>query len=566
MSDKCAGCFNKFKRFEKPHVCSDCRRNFCSICLPGGEHGNKSKKHKQAQEQARVVCVYCSKKQKQVNLKEEAEILENFQERFYKHAHTEPPVQTKVQLDMEKARPSEIGGGARVEPQLSEQDRLLEERFRRLKESHKTDVPASTEDDIKERLAKLRGEGQSGSGASNVPAGPPAKTTQFEQARDLMEEAAEEVKLDEGLAEMNQRKEEDLHSRFQALTGRDSATARQSASDTIGKSNSEIQQFLEDMEVEITEEDPEALLQDLREYQKKEEGHAFAELRTSGIHSLIAASNDMDRSGTGEADVQSGEAPDITPYPIIYPDDVDTSGALPQRGSVEKKNRAEIAKLIGETEGEIAADKRREEKNLDFLQVASERLAELRAEERVGTGDVNFGDESDCVVRSKPKDRLNFTWGHFGSPRASDVGAAPMSSSAARELGITASGGGEEDIGDNVKLLLEQMMAEAALEEKLEAGGYGHHLDKDEPSSSDKGGSEGEKSALAAAAGGGYTSWGKEEDEFPWCCICNNDAVLRCQECDGDLYCQRCFSEGHEQFGLFDHHYTIYEPPAKRDK
>ncbi|KAF2278132.1 uncharacterized protein EI97DRAFT_354120, partial [Westerdykella ornata] len=40
-----------------------------------------------------------------------------------------------------------------------------------------------------------------------------------------------------------------------------------------------------------------------------------------------------------------------------------------------------------------------------------------------------------------------------------------------------------------------------------------------------------------------------DEEIASWCCICNDDATLKCLGCDGDLYCRDCWMEGHRGEG-----------------
>lgn len=36
-----------------------------------------------------------------------------------------------------------------------------------------------------------------------------------------------------------------------------------------------------------------------------------------------------------------------------------------------------------------------------------------------------------------------------------------------------------------------------------------------------------------------------DQQDLPWCVICNEDAILCCRDCDDDLYCMECFREFH---------------------
>ncbi|XP_045756287.1 abscission/NoCut checkpoint regulator isoform X2 [Mirounga angustirostris] len=109
----------------------------------------------------------------------------------------------------------------------------------------------------------------------------------------------------------------------------------------------------------------------------------------------------------------------------------------------------------------------------------------------------------------------------------------------------------DEDEETAIQRVLRQLTEEAALDE---ASGFNIPVEPVLRARAQSCRAEPEAQAMAARPEA-------EEEELPWCCICNEDAILRCTGCDGDLYCARCFREGHDAFEIKEHQTSPYCPP-----
>lgn len=502
MADRCSGCTGKFKFREKPADCPKCRRTFCNMCLDPKKVKSEG-----------TTCVYCSAKQRKLNQAEDQDVLKNFHDRYYKHKNQGPPIVSKLHNDpriISAASAQTVG----TRPLIPDKEvEALEERFRKLKgDGLQKSVSMPNESTIQKRLDNLR----------EKPSNPVSEGQLYDRLSKLQGQPStvrptpsEVSGADPTRPKTEIEQTNDLINQFSEEVAIDSKI---SGVEPTTPGDGPVHLITTPDTNQSKDEDPYKVLQDLHGFQAEQERDALKEVQAPDIQSMLQQTRAK----------PDNEDPDIT-YPSMEDISLNTESNKPS---------SEVLQLISQATAENKLEKEERARDEEYIKMSSKRLTHIKGEP-----------DSDEEVKCKPKgkhpreqgDGLDFTWHHFdtgaiGGAIGGAVGGAMMGNRWSFD---------DENFEEEVHKLIQQMAEETVLDEKLERHGIG----LEEPSS---------RPDAAAINPYSYSAFGQEQ--LPWCCICNNNAEIRCHDCDGDLYCVPCFSRGHEEYGWFDHKYVTYEP------
>ncbi|XP_064600570.1 abscission/NoCut checkpoint regulator-like [Liolophura sinensis] len=176
----------------------------------------------------------------------------------------------------------------------------------------------------------------------------------------------------------------------------------------------------------------------------------------------------------------------------------------------------EMNQLIAQTAKELEIDAQRAIAGLQKDKEIMEKLSEIKRRKKSSQGDSEEEGEEKKPDKAVVEKTLKF---NIAADEAEDSE--------------------EEDEDQATKKLIARLLEESKLDEAASADGYSpaELIDKKKIKQSPK------KSNVPTRQ---EVPEEQETDELPWCCICNEDATLRCHGCDLDLYCDKCFHEGHD--------------------
>nr|CAH7768413.1 unnamed protein product [Callosobruchus chinensis] len=132
-----------------------------------------------------------------------------------------------------------------------------------------------------------------------------------------------------------------------------------------------------------------------------------------------------------------------------------------------------------------------------------------------------------------------------------EQGVRPNEGSYVRQLHDELPAEGTDSEEQEVEKLTRKIMDEVAMDARnpLKSRSKSKEQEGDEDSSDERDGSEDEVEEKVR----------RDSPELPWCVLCNNDATYRCLDCTGDLYCDECNREVHQNWGENDHKVVRYK-------